>query len=292
MKLQILAAMAVALAATPSAFGAAVYTSLAPGTNSLARNDDGSSPSTQIFSNGAAVNFFGTSYTNLFVNNNGNVTFNNPLATFTPFGLTTNTGIPIIAAFFGDVDTRGAASAILTFGSSTFTTNDSVNRNVFVANWLGVGYFSTRTDLLNTFQMVLVDRSETGAGNFDIVFNYDTINWETGGASGGTNGLGGNSARVGYSRGTGVSGTFAEFAGSGVNGAFLDNGPLGTALIHNTNVLPTDTLYTRIDGRYVLTVRNGAVSGVPEVPEPTTFALAGSTLLVLGYVRRKRTAKV
>ena len=62
----------VALAALPSAFGSAVYSSLVPGTSSLAANDDSSSPSTAI---GFTVNFFGTNYSNLFANNNGNVTF-------------------------------------------------------------------------------------------------------------------------------------------------------------------------------------------------------------------------
>lgn len=88
----------------------------------------------------------------------------------------------------------------------------------FVANWVGVGYYPSASNLLNSFQMVLVDRSETGACNFDIVFNYNGILWETGGASGG--GFGGNSARVGYSAGTGISGSFYEFIGSGVNGAW------------------------------------------------------------------------
>ena len=138
----------VALAVLSSAFGSAVYSSLVPGTSSLAANDDSSSiyrrlivnlssPSTAI---GFTVNFFGTNYTNLFANNNGNVTFGNPLGLHTPFGLTTATARPIIAPFllpfcslfapfFADVDTRSPASAILTFGGATFTTNDSVVRN-------------------------------------------------------------------------------------------------------------------------------------------------------------------
>lgn len=57
---------------------------------------------------GFNLNFFGTTDTNLFVTNNGNVTFNAPLGTFTPFGLTTSS-IPIIAPFFADWDTRPTA---------------------------------------------------------------------------------------------------------------------------------------------------------------------------------------
>ena len=49
----------------------------------------------------------------------------------------------------------------------------------------GVGYFGSHADKLNKFQLILVDRSaDTGtAGDFDILFKYDTIQWETGDAS-------------------------------------------------------------------------------------------------------------
>ena len=43
----------------------------------------------------------------------------------------------------------------------------------------------------------------------------DRIRWETGDASGGTNGLGGSPARVGFSNGRGQPGTFFELTGSG-----------------------------------------------------------------------------
>jgi hypothetical protein len=38
-------------------------------------------------------------------------------------------------------------------------------------------------DKLATFELLLVDRSDTGAGNFDVEFNYDTVQWETGDAA-------------------------------------------------------------------------------------------------------------
>jgi Nidogen-like/PEP-CTERM motif len=252
--------------------GGAIIAGLNPGSNTLAANDDGSSPLTPI---GFSANFFGSTFTQLYANNNANVTFNGPLSTYTPFGLTTNIGTPIIAPFFADVDTRGAGSGLLTYGARTFSFNDAVVRNVFVGNWINVGYFANQTNKLNSIQLVLISRQETGAGNFDIMFNYDGILWETGGASGGVNGLGGNSAHAGYSAGTGVAGSFFEFAGSGVNGALLDGGP--NSLIASSNVAATDPLYSRTNGRYVFNVRNGVVSAVPE---PGTWAL---TLMGLGF---------
>jgi hypothetical protein len=111
-------------------------------------------------------------------------------------------------------------------------------------------------DKLNSFQVILVDRSDTGAGNFDIEFNYDQIQWETGDASGGTGGLGGSSAAVGYSNGTGTPGTFFELPGSHVNGALLDGGP--SALINTTKEASTP-------GRLHFLVRNGVVVVGPPV---------------------------
>lgn len=112
-----------------------------------------------------------------------------------------------------------------------------------------MGYYSQRTDRLNTFQLVMIERSDRRAGDFDIEFNYRTVRWETGDASGGTGGVGGTSARAGYTNGTGQAGTYAELAGSGVNGAFLDGAR--TALASNSNVA--------VPGRYLFEVRNGQV---------------------------------
>jgi hypothetical protein len=205
--------------------------------NSLSGNDDGSTGLVPI---GFSVNFFGTTFTDLYVNNNGNITFNTYLSTYTPFGLTSSIGTSIIAPFFADVDTR--VGNIVTYGPGIMG-----GRNAFGANWIDVGYFSEHTDKLNTFQLILVDRSDVSPGDFDIIFNYDKIQWETGDASGGSNGLGGSSAHVGYSNGTGNNGTNLELPGSGVNGAFLDGGP--HALISFSNV--------GVPGRYLFEVRNG-----------------------------------
>jgi hypothetical protein len=236
--------------------------------NTLPGNDDGSTGQVSV---GFNLNYFGQNYSQLYVNNNGNVTFTGPLATFTPFGLTSSF-TPIIAPFFADVDTRNQNSAVVTFGTGTVD-----GHNAFGVNWDGVGYYNQETDRVNRFQMVLIDRSDTGAGNFDIEFNYDQIQWETGNASGGHNGWGGDSAHVGWSNGSGSPGTFFELAGSGVNGAFLDIGPSNTTLIGNS-------LNSNVDGRYVFHARNGQVGIDPPivlddpVPEPMSFILFGTLL--------------
>ncbi len=205
--------------------------------NSLAANDDGSTDSIPL---PFTLNFFGDSYSALFVNNNGNVTFDSSLSTFTPFNLITTSRV-IIAPFFADVDTRGTGSSLATYGATTFS-----GRTAFCVNWVNVGYYASRTDKLNSFQLLLIDRSDIAAGDFDIMFNYDQIDWETGEASSGIDGLGGDSARVGYSNG---STTAFELPGSASNGAFLDSSPSG--LVHNSR----NSLQ---NGRYIFPVRSGA----------------------------------
>lgn len=235
--------MAIALLVAGAA-GPASAIALREGFNesTLAANDDGSTGLVDI---GFNVNFYGTTYSQLFVNNNGNVTFNAPLPTFTPFALTSPGNPPIIAAFFADVDTRGEGGALTAYGVGVVD-----GRAAFGVTWNGVGYYSNHTDKLNQFQLVLVDRSDTGTGNFDIEFRYAQIQWETGDASSGSGGLGGSSARVGYTAGTAAPGTFAELTGSGVNGAFLDGG--SNALVSNSNVGE--------GGRYLFQVRGGIVT--------------------------------
>jgi hypothetical protein len=205
----------------------------------LAANDDGSTGPVQI---GFPVDFFGTTYSNLFVNNNGNVTFDGPLSTFTPFDLT-STGQVIIAPFFGDVDTR--RGAVTRYGPGTVD-----GRPAFGVTWPGVGCYNQQIAVRNSFQVVLVDRSDLGEGGFDIEFNYDSIQWETGQASGG-NALcaGGASARAGFSNGTGAPGTSFELPGSGIPGSLLDSNFVTGLANHAVN--------SEFTGRYAFPVRNG-----------------------------------
>lgn len=242
-------------------------------TNVLPANDD---DSTGIVAIGFPINFFGTTYTQLYVNNNGNVTFTGSLGTFTPFGLL-NASTPIIAPFFADVDTRGAGSGLVHYGTDTVDGHPA-----FGVEWPAVGYYSGHTNKLNTFELVLINRSDTGAGNFDIEFNYDQIQWETGDASGGSNGLGGSPARAGFSNG---STTSFELPGSGISGALLDGGP---------NSLIRHSLNSAVLGRYLFSARNGSINtgpGTPGVPLPGTLLLVSGGFLAFGISRlRRRTA--
>jgi PKD repeat protein/lysophospholipase L1-like esterase len=222
-----------------AASGGAVISSADCTQNDLGPNDDYYTGKVPL---PFGVNFYGTSFESLYVNNNGNVTFDGPLGTYTPFGLA-QTSSQIIAPFFADVDTRAGSTVRYGWGNTTYE-----GHRAFCVNWVDVGYYAFHTDKLNSFQLLLVQREDAGVGDFDIVFNYDKVQWETGDASGGSGGLGGTSATAGFSNGSGLPGTSFELAGSGDNGAFLDGGPSGLAATSTDSSVP---------GRHVYRVRGG-----------------------------------
>lgn len=236
-------------ARAPSVANSAIRDVAGFSANQLARNDDGSTGSVEL---PFPVTVFGSTRTALFVNNNGNVSFGAPLSAYTPVKLG-SLGLDIIAPFWADVDTRAAGSGITTYG-----TGQIEGHQAFGVEWFNVGYYNAHDDKLNTFQLVLIDRSDTGAGNIDIEFNYGSITWETGGASGGSGGLGGTSVRVGYAAQSGSP--EVELPGSGINGALLD----GNA----STGLASHSLNSRVAGRYLLSVRSSTILGGLSIGDP------------------------
>ncbi|KIN78296.1 nidogen-like domain-containing protein [Sulfitobacter mediterraneus] len=226
----------------------------------LDRNDDSSTGEidiTGVFENG--LNFFGATYNSLFVNNNGGVSFNSPLGAYTPQTISSGT-TPGIFPYWADVDTEGSTGNVSPGGSSQGTnlvyyTLDAANDR-FVATWDDVGYFSGNTDHVNAFQLILTDRSSTlgrTAGDFDIEFRYEWIDWTAGDASDGEGGVGGITARAGYSSGNAI---FFELPQSGNEDAMLalEHTSGNTGLdglwrwgVFNGNVPPTVSIFSAID---------------------------------------------
>jgi hypothetical protein len=267
----LLAGAALSLPASQSAWAGAVLTGF--DSNTLPADDDGS---TGVISLPFSIDFYGTTYNSLFINNNGNLTFNEAQSTYTPYGVGSSyVGQPIIAPFFADVDTRGTGSGLTSWGTGTYDGYQAIG-----VTWPGVGYYAAETDKLNTFQVLLVDRPDLGTGDFEIVFNYDQIQWETGGASGGVDGLGGTSAAVGFSNGTGDAGTYYQFDGSLVNGALIDGGPNSLTGHTNDGVL----------GQYTFLVENGNIV-VPTVPEPSTWAMMALGFAGIGFLGWRGSSK-
>lgn len=196
--------------------------------------------SSNFVTTGFTLQLFGGSYTGLFVNDNGNVTFNRDYRSIPDLGLDAASRI-ILAPFAADVDMRGDNSQPVTYGWDTVD-----GRQAIGVNWVQVGYFDGLDggdDKRNSFQLVLIDRADVSAGAFDVEFNYEQIEWETGADQEGVGGRGGRPARAGYANRVSTPEHLFEIPGSGVPGAFLDSNASG--------------LIYRNQGTYRFQVRNG-----------------------------------
>jgi hypothetical protein len=235
----------------------------------LPASDDGSVGPVEI---GFPVNFLGKFHTTLYINTNGNVTFGGPLYKYLPFEMKTAT-VPIIAPFLADVDTQGVASGRIRHGTVVYE-----GHVAFCVNWIAVGYHQQRTDKLNSFQLLLVDRNDTGLGDFDIVLNYNRLSWESGASTGGSGGLNGRAAAAGLSAGTGALQSFFEFTGSRTPGGLLDTNPKGLA---------RTSTYSSIIGRHTFRMRRGKLeipwpAGRSEKLHPRLVRLNDGTVLAHG----------
>ncbi len=209
------------------------------------------------------INFYGTLFSDVWVNNNGNVTFNTALSAYTPVPLS-SMGLGIIAPFWADVDTRNSASGVVTYGNGTVD-----NHSAFGVDWVNVGYYSEHADKLLSCQLVIIDRSDIASGDFDMEFNYEQVQWEWGDVSVG------DPPRAGFSDGVGNG---FELPGSGVEGAFMDTN-LVTGLIYNS-------LNSSEPGQYVFDFRDG--TPLASVPEPNLMAIFCLGAGGLAFLRRNQ----
>jgi hypothetical protein len=238
---------------------------------------DCSSPSVSL---GFTVNFFGVSYSSVYVNSHGNLTFGSPRpSSYVPDqesfeGL----DVPLIAPFFADNDMR-ANNQVVRYGTGTVN-----GRPAFGATYRNQGYFERHEDKLNTFQVILISRSDIGPGYFDIEFNYNTINWEASGpeefSQGGANGLCAGrpncvAAAAGFSNGIPAfeGGRSYLLPGSFTPGAFLDSNPNGLRFRTQGS--------SGVPGRLVFEVR-GLIITSCETPTATVGAAYTGRLVATG----------
>ncbi|MBU1247442.1 MAG: hypothetical protein KKB70_01985, partial [Proteobacteria bacterium] len=138
------------------------------------------------------LNFAGTFYDIFWANQNGNITFDTGVGTYTPQPFPC--GHPMFAAWWLDIDTRAVPA--------------DVNENLvwyfketgrFVVTFWETGYYNLHLDLRNSFQIIVTDRSADFApGDFDVEYRYNRCEWLTGDASGGAGGFGGTMGSMGF----------------------------------------------------------------------------------------------
>lgn len=154
------------------------------------RNDDASTPAKTL-----PFNFclYGTNYNQLYINNNGNVSFGSAYSTFTASGFPDPSYI-MVAPFWGDVDTRNAGSGLVYY---------KITSTYMIVKWEAVGYYNSYVDKINTFQLIISNGTDPIIPNGNnIAFCYGDMQWTTGDASSGTNGFGGTPATVGVNQGS------------------------------------------------------------------------------------------
>lgn len=233
------------------------------GVGYLDYNDDSSSSAIDIsraFPGG--LRYFAGTYSSIYVNNNGNITFRGAVGQFTPtpFPIADQ---PMIAPFWADVDTR-RSQADGPIGGSGYPgacRNDTDNEiwwaldttgHRIVVTWYNTGYYNAHTDHRMSFQLILSTPTTCGGagavGNFDVEFRFNRCEWETGDASGGSGGFGGTQAQSGFdaTMGSTTSTNFVSLPGSRMAG-------IAAALCRNSNVMPADA------GVWRFTVRGGTV---------------------------------
>ena len=144
------------------------------GTLAVGNNNSLSVDITSVFGS-QGLSFLGDSYTQVFVNNNGNLTFAGALGSSSG---TIGSNFPQISPFWSDVDTRGGTGLTPTSGGNSTGSNrvyydlDTVNQ-IFTVTWDDVGRFNSQTNPLNAFQVQLIQAS----GGFDIIFRYESVRW-------------------------------------------------------------------------------------------------------------------
>ncbi len=139
--------------------------------------------------------FYGTNETQVYLNNNGNLSFSAPFFTYVPVPFPT-VGYDMIAPFWADVQTNCVNPGTVCYEGTA---------SHFIVTWSNVTSFYCEGTLFNSFQVIITDGSDPilPAGN-NIGVNYGQMQWTTGTASGGAGGFGGSSAIVGVNQGNGV----------------------------------------------------------------------------------------
>ncbi len=244
-------------------------------TLAMAPNDDGSTSSLNI-----PFNFclYGTNFTSLYINNNGNVSFNSPYSSFSSSPFPDPTYV-MVAPFWADVDTRG-----------TGTVQYKITPTAMYVNWVGVGYFSSQTDKINTFQLIITDGTDPilPSGN-NIAFCYGDMQWTTGSASSGVNGFGGTPATVGINKGDGTNyvqmGRFDQ-AGLAYDGGYgandgvdwLDNKSFYFNSCSSTNIAPIASGLNNCDTIRLCSIGDTVILNAlflsPEIGQTTTVTIS------------------
>ncbi len=136
--------------------------------------------------------FYGQSFNQVWMNNNGNISFNNGLSSFTSSAFP-SVGNTMIAAFWADF--------YLTSGGTMHAT---ITPTAAIFNWVNMGYYANQNDKINTCQIVITNGLDPLVLEGNAAIHFADMQWTTGSASFGVAGFSGEPATVGANSGNGV----------------------------------------------------------------------------------------
>ena len=182
--------------------------------------DDGSiNVSLNTVFGASGVNLYGTTYTSVYINTNGLLTFGAAEPGYTPAALTT-LGQPSVAPFWTDID--------ISKGGEIYWDLDATTGKLTVT-WLNVApYSGTGT---NSFQAVLTN---LGGGDVNIEYIYGSIGFTNGGFGEATVGISNGTSSQTLVEGSGDGTFLATYAGND----FDTNDPAGVFSLGYENGTP------------------------------------------------------
>lgn len=131
---------------------------------------------------GQSINFFGNTYSSLYVGSNGYVTFGVGSQNYSSQALDIQTVAPMIAGFYTDLDSRGSAS------SNVYA--NTLTDGQIIVTWENMGHFSGNYANPSTFQLVIrTDQASIPAGEGQIGFFYGNIDLSASSSAGFGDGL-------------------------------------------------------------------------------------------------------
>lgn len=184
--------------ATGSVARAEYYTDIISGglgeiPNTYGPNDDGWFGPYLL---GFNIDYFGSTYRSFIINNNGTISFGTAgFFNYTPSDIRTMTFAPTIAPYWADVDTRWGPGSV-------YVRTDIPDQVIITWDQVSSYYGADNLERTASFQLVIRGPGyEVPEGEGNIGFFYKEVEWETGDASGGFEGFGGNRAVVGVGDG-------------------------------------------------------------------------------------------
>jgi len=161
----------------------------------------------------------GTGTQQLFINNNGNVSFGGAYSTFSAVAFPSST-YTMVAPFWADVETTNPGSGFVYY---------QLTATHLIVQWDSVTCYQSTpgsNSLKNTFQLIITNGTDPIlSGGNNVSFCYGDMQWTTGDASQGTNGFGGTPATVGINKGSG--GSYVQVSLFDNNGSTFTN-PAGS----------------------------------------------------------------